>query len=202
MGAASIRSLFALLLAAICSTGAFAAAAGPLQEAQRLFSQRQLQPALDRTDQIIAAKPGDAQARFLKGLILAEMNRPEDAIAEFRRLSEDYPELPEPYNNMAVIYARTHQYEKAKSALEMAIRAHPGYGTAYENLGDIYVRLASQAYEKALQLDASSVTAKGKLVLARELIAASGQPEPAKGTTSAAKPGPGAAAAAAPVMKK
>ena len=139
MGAASIRSLFALLLAAICCTGAFATAAGPLQEAQRLLSRHQLQPALDRVDQIIAATPGDAQARFLKGLILAEMNRPEDAIAEFRRLSEDYPELPEPYNNMAVIYARTHQYEKAKSALEMAIRAHPGYGTAYENLGDIYV---------------------------------------------------------------
>ena len=202
MSALPIHALFALLLAATCGVAVSAVPADPLQDAQRLFKQGQLQQALDNTDQIITGKPGDAQARFLKGLILTEMNRHDEAIAVFSRLNEDYPEFPEPYNNLAVIYAQTHQYEKAKAALEMAIRTHPGFATAYENLGDIYARLAGQAYDKALQLDASSVAAKRKLAMARELIAGTGSAEPAKAATTTAKPAPGAAPATAPGMKQ
>ncbi len=58
----------------------------------------------------------------------------------FTKLSEDYPELPEPYNNLAVLYAQQKQYDKARTALEMAIRTHPSYAIAYENLGDIYAK--------------------------------------------------------------
>src|SRR2546425_9737176 len=74
----------------------------------------------------------------------------------FTKLTQDYPELPEPYNNLAVIYASQGQYEKARAALEQSIRTHPSYATAYENLGDVYAKLASQAYDKALQLDSSN----------------------------------------------
>lgn len=188
--------MLALLLAATCGAGMSAAPADALRDAQLLLQQGQPQQALDRTEQIISASPGNAQARFLKGVILAEMNRHSDAIAVFSQLTEDYPELPEPYNNLAVVYAQTQQYEKAKSALEMAIRNHPGYATAYENLGDVYVRLAGQAYDKALQLDASSVAARNKLAMARDLIAASGRPQPSKAAAPAsnsatkAVPGP------------
>ncbi len=202
MSALPIRTLFALLLAATCVAAVSAVPADALQEAQHLLQQGQLQQALDRADQVIAGKPGDAQARFLKGVILAEMNRHDEAIAVFSRLSEDYPELPEPYNNLAVIYAQTRQYEKAKAALEMAIRTHPGYATAYENLGDVYARLAGQAYDKALQLDASSTAARSKLAMARELIAVSGRPQPAKAATTTGKPAPGAAPSTAPGMKQ
>jgi tetratricopeptide (TPR) repeat protein len=48
-------------------------------------------------------------------------------MAVFSKLTEDYPELPEPYNNLAVLYAQQKQYDKARTALEMAIRIHPGY---------------------------------------------------------------------------
>jgi hypothetical protein len=88
----------------------------------------------------------------------------------FTKLTEDYPELPEPYNNLAVIYAQQKQYDKAKQALEMAIRTHPSYATAHENLGDIYARLASQAYDKALQIDSSNSSAQNKLALIRDLM--------------------------------
>jgi tetratricopeptide (TPR) repeat protein len=149
---------------------AAAAHADELQDITRMMRQGQLPQSLERVDKYLAAKPRDAQGRFLKGLILTEMNRPAEAIQVFLKLSEDYPELPEPYNNLAVLYASQGQYEKARVALESSIRTHPSYATAHENLGDIYAKLASQAYDKALQLDSSNTGAKTKLAMIGELI--------------------------------
>ena len=126
--------------------------ADEVQDINKMMRQGQLPQALERVDNFLAGKPRDAQGRFLKGLILTEMNRPNDAIQVFLKLSQDYPELPEPYNNLAVLYASQGQYEKARVALESSIRTHPSYATAHENLGDIYAKMASQAYDKALQL--------------------------------------------------
>jgi tetratricopeptide (TPR) repeat protein len=108
-------------------------------------------------------------------LILTEQGKSKDAIEIFTQLTKDYPELPEPYNNLAVIYASQGQYDKARAALEQSIRTHPSYATAYENLGDVYAKLASQAYDKALQIDSSNAAAKNKLSLVRELV---GRPAP------------------------
>jgi tetratricopeptide (TPR) repeat protein len=157
-------------LAAGLSVLAWPAAADSLQDINKLLKQGQQVQALEQVDKYLADKPKDAQGRFLKGLILTEMNRLNDATAVFQKLTEDYPELPEPYNNLAVIYAQQKQYEKAKQALEMAIRTHPAYATAFENLGDIYSRLASQAYDKALQLDSSNTSAQTKLSMIGNLI--------------------------------
>ena len=144
--------------------------ADELQDITRMMRQGQLPQSLERVDKYLAGKPRDAQGRFLKGLILTEMNRPAEAVQVFTKLSEDYPELPEPYNNLAVLYASQGQYEKARTALESSIRTHPSYATAHENLGDIYAKLASQAYDKALQLDSSNTGAKTKLAMIGELI--------------------------------
>lgn len=144
--------------------------ADTLTDASKLIKQGQHAQALEQLDKFLASKPKDPQARFLRGIALTETNRATEAIAVFQRLTEDYPELPEPYNNLAVIFAQQKQYEKAKGALEMAIRTHPSYATAHENLGDIYARLASQAYDKALQLDSSNASAQSKLALIRDLM--------------------------------
>ncbi len=144
--------------------------ADELQDITRMLRQGQAPQALERVDKYLAGKPRDAQGRFLKGLILTEMNRPSEAIQVFTKLSDDYPELPEPYNNLAVLYASQGQYEKARVALESSIRTHPSYATAHENLGDIYAKLASQAYDKALQLDSSNTGAKTKLAMIGEMI--------------------------------
>lgn len=160
--------------------------ADALQDASRLYRQGQQAQALEQVDRFLADKPKDAQARFLKGTILADMGRNDEAKAIFTKLTEDYPELPEPYNNLAVIYAQQKQYDKAKQALEQAIRTHPAYATAHENLGDLYARLASQAYGKALQLDATNTSAQSKLALIKDLTTTATRPgskpaiEPAK----------------------
>ena len=157
-----------------------------LPEVQRLIKQGQYPQALEKVDAYLSNKPKDAQGRFLKGLIYTEMNKPVEAIAVFTKLTEDYPELPEPYNNLAVLYAQQKQYDKARTALEMAIRTHPSYAIAYENLGDIYAKLASQAYDKALQLDNANAATQNKLALIRDLITTSSKGTPRPPATTAA----------------
>ncbi|MBU1236157.1 MAG: tetratricopeptide repeat protein [Gammaproteobacteria bacterium] len=159
------------LLVVALMFGIFANAhADSFLEIERLMKQGRNAQALEQADKYLAGNPKDAQARFLKGLILTEMNRSDEAIVVFQKLTEDYPELPEPYNNLAVIYAQQKQYEKAKQALEAAIRTHPAYATAHENLGDVYARMASQAYDKALQIDSSNTSAQSKLSMIRNLV--------------------------------
>ncbi len=150
--------------------GAWAAPADDLRDAQKLYGQQKLQPALDKVESFLKANPRDPQGRFLKGLLLTEQKRIPEAIQVFTGLTEDFPELPEPYNNLAVLYASQGNYDKAKSALELAIHTHPSYATAHENLGDIYAQLASRAYDRALQLDKSNTTAQLKLAMVKELF--------------------------------
>jgi len=146
------------------------AVANSVEEASQSLKAGDHAKALEQINRFLANKPKDAQGRFIKGLILTGLNKPTDAIAVFRKLTEDYPELPEPYNNLAVIYAQQKQYDKAKEALEQAISTHPAYATAHENLGDIYSRLASQAYGKALQIDRSNASAQTKLAMISDLV--------------------------------
>src|SRR5258706_5784418 len=149
---------------------AFAAPADDLKEAQKLYNSGKLQPALEKVDAFLNAQPKDPQGRFLKDLVLTEQKKTAEAIQVFTGLTEDYPELPEPYNNVAVLYASQGNYDKAKSALELAIHTHPSYATAHENLGDIYAQLASRAYDRALQLDKNNTTAQTKLALVKDLF--------------------------------
>jgi len=160
----------ALCCGALLLCFSLTAHADEVQDINKLFKQGQHEQALQRINTYLAGKPKDAQARFLKGLILTEQGKTNDAIRTFSELTEDYPELPEPYNNLAVLYASQSQYDKAKVALEMAIRTHPSYATAHENLGDIYAKMASQAYDRALQLDRSNTTTQTKLALIKDLF--------------------------------
>src|SRR5262249_48974643 len=168
-----IARLGAHLLVLATVTIAPLAHADELQDINALLKQGQHAKALERVNQYLAQKPADPNARFAKGLILAEQNRTQEAIEISAALSRDYPDLPEPYNNLAVLYAQQGQYEKPREQLEKSIRTHPSYATAYENPGDVYAKLASQAYDKALQIDSSNSTAKNKLSLIRDFISSS-----------------------------
>ena len=146
------------------------ALADELKDISQMADNGQPAAALERINTYLAANPKDAQAMFMKGIILAESNKREEAIKAFADLTEKYPNLPEPYNNLAVLYADSGQYDKAKNALETAIKTHPSYATAHENLGDIYARMASEAYDKALQLDSGNSRAQSKLAMIKDLF--------------------------------
>ena len=181
-----------LAAAALClAVVAVPARASEVQEINQQFRKGDLTGALERADRYLAKNPKDAQARFLKGLILADQGKTNDAITVFTSLTEDYPELPEPYNNLAVLYASQGKYEAAKNALEQAIRTHPSYATAHENLGDIYAKMASIAYDKALALDSKNTAAQTKLALIKDIMG--GQPRktaPPKPTVATVPPQP------------
>jgi Flp pilus assembly protein TadD len=182
-----------------------AASADDIQDASQMLRSGQHQQALERVNKVLAAKPRDAQARFLKGLILTEQGNTKEAIPIFQKLTEDYPDLPEPYNNLAVIFAAQGQYDKARASLEQSIRTHPSYATAYENLGDVYSKLASQAYDKALQLDSSNSAAQNKLALVRELVGGAPRGTPTAVASAPASKAPAkapSAVAAAPAEAK
>lgn len=162
------------VLRLLCVAGALSAAvahADDYADVNILVRAGKLEEALTRADQFLAGKPRDPQMRFIKGVIQTEAGKPANAIATFTQITQDYPELPEPYNNLAVLYASQSQFDKARAALEMAIRTNPSYATAHENLGDVYAKLASQAYSKALQLDGGNTGVQPKLALIRTLFA-------------------------------
>jgi len=175
-----------------------AALASPaVEEAQALVAKGDLDGALKRLDKYLASSPQDAEARFSRGLILVKLSKTTEAIKTFADLTRDYPQLPEPYNNLAVLYAQQGDYEKARSALEAALATHPSYATAHENLGDIYAALAGAAYNRALSLDQNNQGVRYKLSLISQL---NGTPPPPPAVVRAAPVAPPAAPApAAPV---
>ena len=179
------------LVALTALLGAGVAHAEDYSDIIQLLKTGKAAEALVKADQRLAANSRDPQLRFLRGVAQADSGKQGEAITTFTKLTEEYPELPEPYNNLAVLYANQNQLDKARTALEMAIRTNPSYATAHENLGDIYAKLASQAYNKALQLDATSANSvKPKLALIRDLFSADAASK--SGRPAAAAPAPAA----------
>ena len=140
-------------------------------EIRRLHDSGHTAAAMSRMDELLAIHPDDPQMRFLKGVMLADAKRNDEALVQFHKLTEDFPELAEPFNNLATLYAATGDYRKARDALEQALLISPNFVTAHENLGDVFVVLARESYTSALQLMPNNVTVPGKLALLRELTA-------------------------------
>jgi Flp pilus assembly protein TadD len=134
-----------------------------------LMKAGQNEEALRRAEARLKENPRDAQVRFMRGVILADQGKTVEATLVFETLIQEFPELPEPYNNLAVIHAAQGRYESAQRLLMQALAAQPNYATAYENLGDLYLSMAEQAYQRALGLNADNAAVKAKLEAAREL---------------------------------
>lgn len=164
--------LLAVHLALLASP--LAAADDPLDGIKRLIKEAQYEKALPRLNSFLKENPEHAEARFLKGLVLAESGNTEQAQQVFLALTVDYPDLPEPHNNLAVLYAAKGDYSLARNSLIQAISHRPNYATAHENLGDIYARMAGIAYGKALEIDTDNQTARVKLAMVRELFSERG----------------------------
>ena len=181
----------AIALAAVLAAACGAARADDVADVRQLLRSGQTAQAAARLDASLARDPKNPALRFLKGVMLAETGRAPEAIDVYVALVADYPELAEPYNNLAVLYAAQGRYDKARVALEAAIRGNPGYATAYENLGDVYARLAAQAYARAEQLDAANPALAPKIAQLHGLFKL--EPAAARGAAGAASSGTGKA---------
>jgi tetratricopeptide (TPR) repeat protein len=156
------------------------------------IAQKDWTSALAQLDARLATNPRDVQAKFKRATVLARLNRDKEAIAAFTELTQAYPELPEPYNNLAALYAKKGRYEDARAALETAVKANPGYALAYDNLGDLYLRLASESYKRAQSLGSKSPLTSQRITAIQNIYT---PPKKRAGTADGAS---GAGAAIAP----
>ncbi|AIP30515.1 tetratricopeptide repeat family protein [Paraburkholderia xenovorans LB400] len=187
--ALALRVTVAVALAAVPAAAAFAQKTATLPQGPAVrdntpeidtsIAQKNWAAALTQLDARIASNPRDAQAKFKRGTVLAHLGRDDEAITAFTELTQTYPELPEPYNNLAALYAKQGRYAEARAALETATKVNPGYGLAYENLGDLYLHMADQAYRRAQSLGKASATTTQRLADIQKVIS------PAKGRTQA-----------------
>ena len=121
-------------------------------------------------NQSIEKNLNNPELLFFKGIIETNQGKKNQAIDTFRDLTERFPKLPEPFNNLAVLYAGKGQFRLAKEILEQAIKTNPSYLTAHINLGDIFTKMASEAYNKALEIDKSNNIAITKLSMITQLF--------------------------------
>lgn len=163
--------LGALLFALAAALPLHAAEPGDQARAiERLFRGGDAAQAMQKVDAALVERPADATLKFLKGVMLSETHRELEAMALFEAMTQEFPDQPEPYNNLAVLLAAKGQLDRSHELLEMALRLDPGYTTARENLGDVLVRLAQRAFERAGGA-APNVRLERKLKLLRELAA-------------------------------
>ncbi|MEP7299427.1 MAG: tetratricopeptide repeat protein [Burkholderiales bacterium] len=188
------------LLAGCAFAATAATPAADLTETQRLLQAGKAGDALRRIDDALRTNPSDAEWRFLRGVALTDLQRPNEAIKVYGRLIEERPELPAPRNNLAVLYAQQGQFDKARVTFEDAIRTNPVYAAAYDNLGDVQARLAGASYAQALQMpDAASAPAPS-LTLVRDLAPSGGKVLVAQATPAPAKPAPTPPPASVPMV--
>jgi len=164
-----LAQLTALLLAAPAHADEFA-------ELRALLNRGDAATALPRLEQAAAAAPGDVQMRFLLGVALMDLRRDDEALSHFARMAQDYPELPDPQNNIALLHARAGRLEQARQALESALRNDPTHRAARTNLGQVHLLLAVQAWELAAAEGPLDTALLRRLEALRALLIASPGP--------------------------
>jgi len=190
--AASLAATALASLALVLGSAQFAHAAAPpatadgTPQADNAIAQNNWAAALEALDARIKTNPRDVQAKFKRATILARLNRDDDAIAAFTELTQQYPELPEPYNNLAALYAKAGRYEEARVALETAVKANPSYGLAWENLGDLDLRLAAASYRRAAALGHVSGTTRQRLADIEQIVTPAAAPKQSRAAQAGA----------------
>ena len=177
-----------LTLATLCAIFLFTSVSAwaqtdPYASVNRLIRAKQFDAALKAIESNLSTNPRDPQMRLLQGVAHTENGQTELAKAVYVRLTQEFPELPEPHNNLATLYAQESKFVLARDALEMAVRLNPDYAVAQENLGDVYVRLAREAYTRAASLDRAAVTIGPKRVQLETVLR-----PPAPATTTPKQP--------------
>lgn len=134
-----------------------------IAETRTLLTEKKWSEAAEIIERNLEKRPRDPQWRFLQGVLFAETGKRAESITVFELLTEDFPELSEPYNNLAALYVEQRELHKARLLLERAIQNRPDYAMAHENLADVYTRLAIESYRKASKANQPSPSVELKL---------------------------------------
>lgn len=138
---------------------------------ERLITTGRNQEALAMIEKRLAetrdpAPPGgtDVQLEFQHARVLDALGREQEALDIYEDMTSRYPELPEPWNNMAVIYAKRGEIDRAETALRNALRADPNYPAARANLADVQLAQAKRSYGEAAKLGITGSGNKARAV--------------------------------------
>lgn len=199
---AAVTSVASVALAVLCVAGtAHAQLASPkrvapgtvlpstdpgMAPAEAAAAQKRYDEAIAGYDRVLAANPRNAQARFERAWALAQAGRDDQAIQAFAEMTQDFPELPEPHNNLALLYAKRGDLKRAEAELQTAIQVRPDFAVAYTNLGDVYSQLAGQSYAEALRRNPSDARAAAGAAKAKPAGPAKAAPKatPKRGKTT------------------
>ena len=144
----------------VCSMFGVAHAQGPAvitdphQQVEQLMRQDQIEPALAKIQAHLAQRPRDPQMRFWQAVLLTRQGKREQAMLVYTALTQDFPELAEPHNNLGVLQAANNDIDLAQRSFELALRADPQHALAHENLADVLLRQALRHYQRAAQAPA------------------------------------------------
>ena len=173
LGLFCTRALARVLIGVACLVGGWSAWAVDHNDVQKLLRQAKDKEAMALVETALATKPRDPQMRFWEGYIYEQLGQPQLAKPIYVALTQEHPELAEPHNNLGVLLAAEGQYGEARQMFELALRANPRYAVAQENLGDVLLQLARQAYKRALEIDATQRSAAKKIDLLQPVTALS-----------------------------
>ena len=137
-------------------------------DVEKLVKARKFEDAIDLINSQLKKTPRNVQLRFVKARVQIEMRQFNQAKKTLIEITQQFPELPEPYNNLAAISANEGNWIEARDYLELALKLRPSYAIASANLGEIYIRLGAQAYENAAkntQLNQGQYTRRSKALL-------------------------------------
>jgi len=143
----------------------------PHNDVRKLLRQAKYSQALLLVNKGLVNNPRDPQMRFWQGFIFEQLGQPEMALQVYLGLTQDYPELAEPHNNLGVLYAAKGDYPNAKASLDAALRANPNYAAAHENMGDLLINMARQSYERSLAAEPKQSTPAQKIERLKPVLA-------------------------------
>lgn len=126
-----------------------------IEQSLKLSQQGNHQEALAKINAFLVQQPNLPSAQLTKGIILSNKGDKSAAKSIFRDLTKSHPDRPEAFNNLAVIYSEEGNFPQAIETLQQAFQTHPSYAQVHVNLKELYATLASQAYNKALDLSAA-----------------------------------------------
>jgi tetratricopeptide (TPR) repeat protein len=126
------------------------AAADSAEQLQLLIEQKEYARAMRSGEKLLLQNPDNTRARFLTAYAYQMSGHDEKAISLYETVIRENPSLPEPRNNLAMIYLAQGDYDKSSQLLVEALNTHSSYATAYANLSRVYKGIASEAYRRAV----------------------------------------------------
>lgn len=210
----AIRAAAAALLIALSAAASAQTVLYPIPEPQkeprlasdypvfvdRMIAQKDFEKALQYADAGLKQNPNNVSLAFKRGVILERLGRQDEARGVYEQLIRLYPEIPEPYNNLAILVADSGRgdLDHAIELLQRAVTANPRFHTALENLGDIYALKALQSYKAAAPAGSRAPSRKriAEKITMLQIVTGNNPEE-----TSAARPEAAAAARPEAVQK-